>query len=245
MSALTGKVALVTGSSRGIGRSIAERLARDGASVAINYVQDADSARGVVSAIEAAGGHALAVQADLGRVPDVRRLFQTAVDHFGRLDIVVCNVGLFQMSPLSEVTEDEFDAIFAVNARGAFFALQEAARRVADGGRIVNISSCSTQMSFTGGAVYVGSKAAGEQFAKTLARELGGRGITVNSVSPGFTVTDMLPKDVSWREMGARMSAFGRLAQPAEVADVVAFLVSDQGGWVAGQNIQACGGVVM
>ena len=244
MAALTDKVALVTGSSRGIGRSIAERLARDGASVAINYVQNADSARDVVSAIEAAGGKALAVQADMGRLPDVRRLFEVTVDHFGHLEIVVQSAGLLRMTPLSDVTEDEFDAIFAVNTKGAFFVLQEGARRVTDGGRIVSISSCSTQMSFAGAAVYVGSKAAGEQFAKTLARELGGRGITVNTVSPGFTVTDMLPKDVAWREMGAKMSAFGRLGQPSEVADVVAFLVSDQGGWVTGQNIQACGGVV-
>jgi 3-oxoacyl-[acyl-carrier protein] reductase len=245
MAALTGKVALVTASSRGIGRSVAERLARDGASVAINYVQDADSARKVVSAIEASGGKAHAVQADVGRLPDVRRLFEATVDHFGHLEIVVNSAGLFRMNPLSDVTEEEFDAIFAVNAKGAFFMLQEAARRVADGGRIVNISSCSTQMSFAGAAVYVGSKAAGEQFVKTLARELGGRGVTVNSVSPGFTMTDMLPNDVAWREMGAKMSAFGRLAQPSEIADVVAFLVSDQGGWVTGQNIQACGGVVM
>jgi 3-oxoacyl-[acyl-carrier protein] reductase len=245
MAALTDKVAVVTGSSRGIGRSIAERLARDGASVVVNYVQHAESARDVVSTIEASGGKALVVQADLGRLPDVRRLFETTVDHFGHLEIVVHSAALLRMSPLSDVTEDDFDAIFAVNAKGAFFVLQEGARRVADGGRIVYISSCATQMSFAEAALYVGSKAAGEQFAKTLARELGARGITVNSVSPGFTVTDMLPEDVAWREMGAKMSALGRLGQPSEIADVVAFLVSDQGGWVTGQNVQACGGVVM
>jgi 3-oxoacyl-[acyl-carrier protein] reductase len=239
------KVALVTASSRGIGRSIAERLGKDGASVVVNYVQSADAAREVVSAIEASGGHALAEQADMSKTADIRRLFQKTLDHCGCLDIVVNNAGLFQPHPIVEVTEDEFDAAFALNAKGAFFAFQEAARRMRDGGRNINISSCSTAMSLPGFAVYVGSKASGEQFARALAKELGGRGITVNTVSPGFTETDMLPQDPEWRKMGARMSAFGRLGQPADIADVVAFLVTDQAGWVTGQNIQACGGVVM
>jgi 3-oxoacyl-[acyl-carrier protein] reductase len=245
MASLSGKVAIVTGASRGIGRAIAERLGTEGASVVVNYVQNAESAREVVEAIESAGSQALVVQADMSKVPDVRRLFEAAVDRFGRLDILVYNAGRFLMKPVSEVTEEEFDAMFALNTKGTFFAFQEAARRIGPGGRIINISSCSTEMMVAGASLYVGSKAAGEQFTKTLAKELGGRNITVNSVSPGFTVTDMLPKDIAWREMGAQLSAFGRLGQPAEVADVVAFLVSDQARWVTGQNIQACGGVVM
>jgi 3-oxoacyl-[acyl-carrier protein] reductase len=245
MASLIGKVAIVTGASRGIGRAIAERLGNEGASIVVNYVQDARSAKAVVEAIASAGSQALAVRADMSKLPDVRHLFEATADHFGRLDILVNSAGMFMMKSLSEVTEEDFDAMFAVNAKGTFFALQEAARRIGPGGRIINISSCSTEMMFAGASLYVGSKAAGEQFTKTLAKELGGRNITVNSVSPGFTVTDMLPKDVAWREMGAQLSAFGRLGQPAEVADVVAFLVSDQAGWVTGQNIQACGGVVM
>jgi 3-oxoacyl-[acyl-carrier protein] reductase len=245
MATLKGKVAIVTGSSRGIGRAIAERLGKEGASVVVNYARGADQASQVVSAIEAAGGQALAVQADMSKTADIRRLFERTLDHFGRLDILVNNAGIFRGAPVAEVAEEDFDAIFALNAKGTFFALQEAARRLEDRGRIVNISSCSTAMSFPGFAVYVGTKAAGEQFAKTLAKELGGRGITVNSVSPGYTVTDMLPQDVTWRETGAQMSAFGRLGQPADIAEVVAFLVSGQAQWITGQNVQACGGVVM
>jgi len=243
MAPLTGKVAIVTGSSRGIGRAVAERLGKDGASVVVNYVRNADKSREVVSAIEAAA--ALAVRADMSQIGDVRRLFQETLDHFGRLDILVNNAGWFQPHPIAEVTEDEFDAAFALNAKGAVFAFQEAARRMGDGGRIINISSCSTAMSLPGFALYVGSKAAGEQFARALAKELGGRSITVNTVSPGFTETDMLPQDPEWRKMGAQMSALGRLGQADDIADFVAFLISEQGKWITGHNIQACGGVVM
>ena len=211
----------------------------------VNYVRNADKSREVVSAIETAGGRALAVRADMSQIADVRRLFQETLDQFGRLDILVNNAGWFQPHPIAEVTEDEFDAAFALNSKGAFFAFQEAARRMGDGGRIINISSCSTAMSLPGFAVYVGSKAAGEQFARALAKELGGRSITVNTVSPGFTETDMLPQDPEWRKMGAQMSALGRLGQADDIADVVTFLISEQGKWITGHNIQACGGVVM
>ena len=246
MASLTGKVAVVTGSSRGIGRAIAERLGRDGASVVINYAQNVARADEVVSAIEAGGGSAMAVQANIGRVAEIRRLFETTVRRFGRLDIVVSNAGAFRgAAPVADVTEEEFDSMFAVNAKGTFFVLQEAARRIGDGGRIINISSSGTRMIFPRASLYVGSKAAGEQFAKTLAKELGGRGITVNTVSPGFTVTDMLPEDPAWRAMGVQLSALGRLGEPGDIADVVAFLVTDEGRWITGQNISVCGGVVM
>ena len=132
MAPLTGKVAIVTGSSRGIGRAIAERLGKDGASVVVNYVRNADRSREVVSAIETAGGRALAVRADMSQIADVRRLFQETLDQFGRLDILVNNAGWFQPHPIAEVTEDEFDAAFALNSKGAFFAFQEAARRMGD-----------------------------------------------------------------------------------------------------------------
>lgn len=244
MASLTGKVAIVTGASRGIGRAVAERLAKEGASVVVNYVQNTDKGMEVVSAIEAAGGHALAVQADMSKLTDVRRLFRETMDRFDHLDILVSNAALFQPRPIAEVTEDEFDAAFALNCKGTFFALQEAARCITNGGRIIYISSCSTAISLPGFAVYVGTKAAGEQFSRSLAKELGARGITVNIVSPGFTETDMLPKDPEWRATGARMSTLGRLGQPEDIADVVAFLVSEQGKWITGHNVQACGGVV-
>lgn len=245
MNSLSGKVVIVTGASRGIGRAIAERLGREGASVAVNFVQNTDSAQQVVAAIESGGGRGLALQADMSKVTDARRLFRQTADHFGPLDILVHSAASFPVGAISEVSEEEFDRAFALNAKGTFFALQEAARRISDRGKIIYVSSCATAMSFAGFALYAGSKAVGEQFAKTLAKELGGRGITVNSVSPGFTETDMLPKDPEWRKLGASMSAFNRLGQPAEVAEMVAFLASDEARWVTGQNIQACGGVVM
>ncbi len=241
---LAGKVAVVTGASSGIGRGIAERLAQDGATVVVNYGKSAGKAKEVVTGIESRGGNAFALQADMSQVNDIRRLFQRSMERGGRVDVVVTNAGMFWQKPVSEVTEDEFDAMFALNTKGTFFTLQEAARQVADGGRIVNISTAATAMSFPGAAVYCGSKAAGEQFTKTLAKELGPRGITVNTVSPGFTDTDMLSKDVQFREWCKNMSPLGRLGQAKDIADLVAFLVGEQGGWITGQNIQAGGGIV-
>jgi 3-oxoacyl-[acyl-carrier protein] reductase len=244
MASLTAKVAIVTGASRGIGRAIAERLAQDGASVVINYSQSANKAKEVVSAIEAGGGKALAVQADMSQLADIRRLFQETIDHFGHLDILVNNASIAIYKPLAEATESDFDATFALNAKGTFCALQEAARRLSDGGRIVSISTAATIMGSPTASFYAGSKAAVEQFSKALAKEIGERGITVNVVSPGFTDTEMLAHNPQFKEMGAKMSPLGRLGQPADIADVIAFLVSEQARWITGQNIEAGGGVV-
>lgn len=244
MSALTEKVAIVTGASRGIGRGIAERLAQDGASVVVNYAKNAEEANKVVAGIKAKGGQAVAVQADVSQVADVRRLFQEVVKAFGRLDILVNNAGIFWAKPLAEVTEDDYDHIFAINAKGPFFAIQEAAKRMADGGRIVNISTGGTQLAFPGIAAYGGTKSALELFTKVAAKELGGRKITVNTVSPGYTETDML-SDPTFRTMGVEASPLKRLGTPKDIADVVAFLVSNEGGWITGDTIQAGGGVVM
>lgn len=244
MASLTGKVAIVTGASRGIGRAIAERLAADGASVVINYARSADEAQAVVKAIEEKGGLAVAVQANLSEIADIRRLFQETSDRFGKLDILVNNAGVASYKPIAEATEEDFDKTFALNAKGTFFCLQEAARRMAEGGRIVNISTAGTAMSSPGGSFYTGSKAAVEQFSKTLSKEIGDRGITVNVVSPGFTDTEMLAENPQFKEIGAKMSPLGRLGQPQDIADVVAFIVSEQGRWITGQNIEAGGGVV-
>jgi 3-oxoacyl-[acyl-carrier protein] reductase len=245
MGELEGKVAVVTGGSRGIGRAVAERLAADGAAVVLSYRDRAAEADGVVARIVAAGGRALALRADLASVPDVRSLFAAALDRFGRLDILVNNAGVAIYRPVAEATEEEFEASFAVNARGTFFALQEAARRIADGGRIVNISTGATVSGVPQGALYCGSKAAVEQFTKSLARELGPRGITVNTVSPGFTETGMLASLPHLREVGAAMSPLGRTGRPEEVAEVVAFLAGPRAGWLTGCNIQAGGGVTI
>ncbi len=189
MAALTGKVALVTGASRGIGRAIAVRLGRDGASVVVNYASSTEKAQEVVAAIEAVGSKAIAVQADMSNPDEVQHLFETAENHFGRLHILVNNAGTFLMKPAINITLEEFDKLMSINVRGVFLALQEAARRIEDGGRIVNLSSNVTIQSMANSSVYAASKAAVEQFTRVLAKELGARGITVNAVAPGATET--------------------------------------------------------
>ncbi|GIW56001.1 MAG: 3-ketoacyl-ACP reductase [Nitrospiraceae bacterium] len=245
MSSLTGKVAIVTGASRGIGRAIAERLARDGATVVVNYSQSAEAAGQVVADIEAKGGTAVAVQVDMSNVPEVRRLVQDTVKRFGRLDILVNNAGMFTYKPLIETTEEEFDHIFNLNTKGPYFAMQEAARVINDGGRIINISTDGTHLGFAGATAYLGSKGALEQFTKGLAHELAPKGVTVNTVSPGYTITDMLPADPAFRRIGEQASPLKRLGTPEDIADVVAFVVSEEARWLTGQNLHAGGGVVM
>jgi len=242
---LKGKVALITGASRGIGRAIAERLSRDGAAVVVNYARNADAAGDVVAEIEAAGGQAFAVQADVGRVSEVVRLFDETIAHFGKLDILVNNAGIMCNKPISAVTEEEFDRVFAVNVKGTFFACQQAATRLAEGGRIINFSSTTTVMMLPTYGAYVASKGAVEQLSRSLAKELGPRGITVNVVSPGPTDTELFNagKTEEQRQRLAQASAFGRVGQPPEIAEVVAFLASDAANWVTGQNIRVNGGV--
>jgi 3-oxoacyl-[acyl-carrier protein] reductase len=191
---LEDKSALITGGSRGIGRAIAERLAADGAAVVINYARNKDSAQEVVSGIVAKGGKALAVQADVSKSAQVRRLFSEAEKVVGPLDIVVANAGVHISKPLIESTEADYDFIFDSNTKGVFFTLQEAGRRVRAGGRIIVVSTGGTKMHFADMSLYLGSKGAIEQFARALALELGPRNVAVNVLSPGFTDTDMLPE---------------------------------------------------
>ena len=241
MASLSGKVAIVTGASRGIGRAIAERLGRDGASVVVNYAGSTEKAQEVVAAIEAMGTRAIAIQADMSNSDDVRHLFDTAENHFGHLHILVNNAGTFLMKPAVDITLEEFDKLMALNVRGVFLALQEAARRVETGGRIVNLSSVVTSQSQAGSSVYAASKAAVEQFTRTLAKELGDRGVTVNAVAPGATETDMMPEMA--REMAPKMTPLGRLGQPGDIADVVAFIVSEEARWLTGQIVGVNGGL--
>jgi 3-oxoacyl-[acyl-carrier protein] reductase len=239
---LEGKVALVTGSSRGIGRSIAERLAAEGAALVINYARSREPARAVVDSILSRGGKAIAIQADLSKAAEVRRMFSEAEKALGRIDIVVANAGVHIEKPLIESTEEDYNYVFDTNVKGVFFTLQEAARRLRDGARIIAISTGGTKMHFANMSLYLGSKGAIEQFARSLSRELGPRHVTVNVLSPGFTETDMLPEQ--YREYGASLSPFKRVGTPQDVADVAAFLASEQARWITGQNIQAGGGVV-
>ena len=245
MDSLIEKVAIITGASAGIGRAIAERLAQEGATVVVNYGKSADKAKQVVAGIEAKGGKAVAIQADMSKIADVRRVVRETVQRFGRLDILVNNAGMFTFKPLVETTEQEFDQIFSLNAKGPYFAMQEAAKVIADRGRIVNISTDGTHIGFAGATAYLGSKGALEQFTKGLAHELASKGITVNTVSPGYTDTAMMPADPTFRQIGEQASPLKRLGTPKDIADVVAFVVSEEARWLTGQNIHAGGGVVM
>jgi 3-oxoacyl-[acyl-carrier protein] reductase len=240
-SAMKGKTALVTGGSRGIGRAIAERLAAQGVAVVINYARNEQLAREVVQEISAKGGKALALRADMAKPAEVRRMFAEAESALGSLNIIVANAGVHIEKPLIESTEADYDYIFDTNTRGVFFTLQEAARRVRDGGRIVVLSTGGTKMHFANMSLYLGSKGAIEQFARSLALELGPRNVTVNVLSPGFTDTDMLPEQ--YRDYGASLSPFKRVGAAEDVADVALFLTSDGARWVTGQNLQAGGGV--
>ena len=236
-----GKAALVTGSSRGIGRAIAERLAGGGAKVVVNYAASRDRAEEVVTAIRAKGGTAVAIRADISKPSEVRRLFDEAEVALGKLDIVVANAATAVIKPFVDSTEADYDHVFDINTKGVFFTLQEAARRIRDGGRIIVTSTGGTKMFFTQTALYLGSKGAVEQFVRVLSRELGPRNITVNAVSPGFTDTELLPERD--RAVAAGMSPFNRIGSPEEVAEVTAFLAGDAGRWVTGQNVGAGGGV--
>jgi 3-oxoacyl-[acyl-carrier protein] reductase len=196
-----------------------------------------------VTGIQAKGGKAVAVQSDMSQVAGARRLVIETVEQFGRLDILVNNAGRFMPKPLMETTESDFDQIIALNAKGPYFAMQEASKVLKEGGRIVNISTDGTHLSFPGATAYLGSKGALEQYTKGLAQELAPRGITVNTVSPGFTETDMITDQ--FRQIGIQMSPLKRLGLPKDIADVVAFVVSEKARWLTGQNIHAGGGIVM
>ncbi|MBO0781223.1 MAG: SDR family oxidoreductase [Ktedonobacteraceae bacterium] len=238
---LAGKHALVTGSSRGIGRAIAQRLAKDGAAVIIHYVRNAKAAGEVVEAILEEGGKAVAIQADLAQPSEVQRLFEEAEQAIGPLDIVFANAADALVKPLIECTEEDFDRIFTLNAKSVFFTLQQAARRVRNGGRIIATSTGGTKMFFAQTSLYLGSKGAVEQFVRVLSRELGDRNITVNALLPGFTDTDLLPQRD--RAVGASMSPFNRIGSVEDVADAAVFLASDDARWVTGQNLGVGGGV--
>jgi 3-oxoacyl-[acyl-carrier protein] reductase len=243
---LQGKVAIVTGASRGIGRAIAESLAGAGALVMVNHRASAEQAAETVAAIERAGGRALAVEADMSSVAAVRRLVETTVAQLGGLDILVNNAGVGNRTAMADMTEREFDWTMSVNARGPMFAIQAAVPRMRDGGRIINISSCGTHVAQVTGllAVYQMSKGALEQLARCYLKELGARGITINSILPGFVETELAsdtPKQ--YKDALVKRTALGRLGTPEDIAEVVCFLASDAGRWITGEAISVSGGL--
>jgi 3-oxoacyl-[acyl-carrier protein] reductase len=244
MSALNGKVAIVTASSRGIGRAIAQRLSREGAAVVVNYVASPEKAEAVVQEIIAQGGRAIAIQGSVAYKADVQRLFDQTEKQFGAIDIVVNVAGVSVFKPHIALTDDDFEQVFSVNAKGAMYVLQEAAQRIKEGGRIVQFSTGGTMMPIPAGGIYAASKAAGERFAFALAKEIGHRQVTVNVVSPGVTDTDGLIMPQAAIDQLIQQTPLGRLGKPTDIADVVAFLVSDDAHWLTGQNIQVNGGIL-
>jgi 3-oxoacyl-[acyl-carrier protein] reductase len=243
---LRGKVAIVTGGSGGIGSVICERLAAEGASVVVHYSGHEDAAKQVVQHIEARNGKAIAVQADLSQSDRVAALFDQTEQQFGAPDILVNLAGIRLIGAIADMDDDAFDKTFGLNAKGAFFCMREAARRLNNNGRIVNISSGLVVRPSAGYGLYVGSKAAVEHMSKVLSIELGDRCITVNSVSPGPTATDEFKNSVdeSKAAAAAAQSPFNRIGQPDDIANVVAFVVSEQCSWITGHTFQANGGYV-
>jgi 3-oxoacyl-[acyl-carrier protein] reductase len=240
------KVAIVTGASRGIGAAIAERLARDGFSVIVNYSGNAAPAEALVQQIEAAGGKALSARADVSDAAAVRGLFDAADAAFGGVDVLVNNAGIMKLSKIADADDASFDQQIAVNLKGTFNTLREAAKRLRDGGRIVNFSTSVVGTKLETYGIYTATKAAVEALTPILSKELRGRSISVNAVAPGPTATDLFlnGKSPELVERMAKMPPLERLATPNDIAGVVAFLAGPDGGWINGQVLRANGGLV-
>lgn len=240
---LTGKVALVTGGSRGIGAAIAKRLALDGAAVSITYVGAQQKADEVVAGIETEGGRAMAIRADSADAEAVKRAVAETVKTFGRLDILVNNAGLGVVAPLDQFPLDDFDRMVAVNVRSVFVAAKEASRHMDAGGRIITIGSVNAdRMPFVGGGPYAMTKAAVAGLTRGLARDLGPRGITVNNVQPGPTATDMNPANGPFAEAMKGFIALGRYGESDEIAGMVAYLAGPEAAFVTGASLTIDGG---
>jgi 3-oxoacyl-[acyl-carrier protein] reductase len=244
-SSAPARVALVTGASRGIGAAIARRLARDGLAVAINYASRAAEAQALVAELTQAGGRAMAIQADVARADQVQRMFCAVEQELGRIDVLVNNAGMLQTLPLAQSSDELFAQTFALNTQGVFNTLREAATRLNDGGRIVNLTSTTLAMNLPGYAIYNGTKAAVEAFTRVFAKELRGRRITVNAVAPGPVATELFLNGKTEEQVQtfARMPPLERLGQPEDIAGAVAFLAGTDGAWVNGQVLRANGGI--
>ena len=240
------KVALITGASRGIGAAIAERLARDGFAVVINYAESAAPAETLAASIKAAGGRAAVCKADVSKPDDVRRLFAETVAAFGGIDVLVNNAGVMSLSNLADTDDATFERTIDVNLKGSFNTMREAAKQIRSGGRIVNFSTSVVGTLPPTYGVYAATKAGVEAMSSILAKELRGRNVTVNAIAPGPTATDLFLKGKSPEliDRMAKMAPLERLGTPEEIAAVVSFLAGPDAGWINGQTLRANGGMV-
>ncbi|MTV37524.1 SDR family oxidoreductase [Duganella radicis] len=242
------QVAIVTGASRGIGAAIAQRLGKDGFAVVVNYAGNVAEADKVVAAIHADGGKAIAIQADVASSADARRLFEQTIAQLGRVDVLVNNAGIMppQLPQLAATDDDTFDRLVAVNLKGSFNTMREAAGKLEQGGRIINFSSSLVGTLLPGYSAYVATKAGIEAMTSILAKELRGKNITVNAVAPGPTATALFldGKTPELIERLAKMTPLERLGQPEDIANAVSFLAGAEGGWINGQTLRANGGMV-
>jgi 3-oxoacyl-[acyl-carrier protein] reductase len=238
------KTAIITGASGGIGRAVAQRLARDGFAIVVNYAGSAGKVQGVVNEIKSVGGQTIALQADVANAADVERLFRDTLDTFRKIDVVVNCAGIMPLGRIADGDVETFDKVIATNLRGAFLVLWQAAKHVAEGGRIIAFSSSVLAKSFPTYGAYIASKAGVEGLVHVLNNELRGRNVTVNAVAPGPVATELFLKDKTQAqiEQFSKLAPLERLGQPEDIANVVSFLAGPDGAWVNGQVLRANGG---
>jgi 3-oxoacyl-[acyl-carrier protein] reductase len=241
---LNGKVAIVTGASRGIGRQAAIQLAQAGVKVVVNYSSNQGKADEVVKAIEQAGGEAVALRANVGKVSEVEALFSGALERYGHVNILVNNAGVMENMAIADMTEEVFDRHFAINVKGTYFACQQAMKHMAEGGTIINFSTSVSGTMLPTYSVYAATKGAVEQLTRQLAKEFGPRDITINCIAPGQVSTEMFLNGKSEELVNSfrSMNAFGRLGEPEDIANALELLVSDKARWITGQTIRVNGG---
>jgi 3-oxoacyl-[acyl-carrier protein] reductase len=245
MKNLSEKVILVTGASKGIGAEVAKRLAAAGAKVIVNYAGSKKEAESVVETIKESGGDAIALQADVSKAAEVKSLFDQSIAHYGRINVLINNAGVMITKLIKDTSDEDFTRQFDINVRGVFNTLREAATRLADGGTIINFSTSVNRLMLPTYGTYVATKSAVEQLTRVFSREVGSRGINVNSVSPGPTNTALFMNGKSQETIDrlASLNPFGRIGEPDDIAEVVVFLASDDAKWINAQNIGINGGM--
>jgi 3-oxoacyl-[acyl-carrier protein] reductase len=245
MNNLSNKVVLVTGASKGIGAEVAKKLAEAGAKVIVNFAGSKADADNVVEEIKTNGGDAIAVQADVSKPEDVKSLFDQSIAHYGRIDVLINNAGIMITKTIQETTDEDFDRHFSINVKGVFNTLREAATKLADNGSIINFSTSVNRLMLPGYGTYVATKSAVEQLTRVFSKEIGHRGINVNSVSPGPTATALFLNGKSQETIDrlASLNPFGRIGETDDIANVVVFLASDEAKWINAQNIGVNGGM--